>query len=101
MPSSHSAYGRSNPDACAAGDDGAEDADISSLLGMLASVTDPRSPQGIQRILEFVLAVCVVAMLGVHSRGELGLVSAGDPLWVWRAPICVAGAGVAVFARVR
>ena len=34
-----------------------------SLLGMLASVTDPRSPQGIQHILEFVLAVCVVAML--------------------------------------
>jgi len=30
---------------------------------MLASVTDPRSPQGIQHILEFVLAVCVVAML--------------------------------------
>jgi hypothetical protein len=38
---------------------------------------------------------------GVHSRGELGLVSAGDPFWVWRALICVAGAGVAVFARVR
>jgi hypothetical protein len=38
--------------------------DISSLLGMLASVADPRSPQGIQHALKFVLAVCVVAMLG-------------------------------------
>ena len=63
MSFSHSVCGPSSPDACAAGDEGAEDADISSLLGMLASVTDPRSPQGIQHILEFVLAVCVVAML--------------------------------------
>ena len=30
---------------------------------MLAAVTDPRSPQGIQHLLQFVLAVCVVAML--------------------------------------
>jgi hypothetical protein len=30
---------------------------------MLASVTDPRSPQGIQHGLKFVLAVCVVATL--------------------------------------
>ena len=50
----------------------AEDADISSLLGMLASVTDPRSPQGIQHALEFVLAVCVVAMLaGAKNYREI------------------------------
>ena len=62
MALSHSACRPSNPDARAAGNGGAEDADISSLLGMLASVADPRSPQGIQHALEFVLAVCVVAM---------------------------------------
>ena len=69
----HSARGPSSPDACAAGDEGAEDADISSLLGMLASVTDPRSPQGNrQHILEFVLAVCVVAMLaGAKNYREI------------------------------
>jgi DDE_Tnp_1-associated len=68
----HSAYGSSSPDACATGDKGTEDADISSLLGMLASVTDPRSPQGIQHILEFVLAVCVVAMLaGAKNYREI------------------------------
>jgi len=39
---------------------------------MLASVTDPRSPQGIQHILEFVLAVCVVAMLaGAKNYREI------------------------------
>ena len=68
----HSARGPSSPYACAAGDEGAEDADISSLLGMLASVTDPRSPQGIQHNLEFVLAVCVVAMLaGAKNYREI------------------------------
>jgi len=39
---------------------------------MLASVTDPRSPQGIQHMLEFVLAVCVVAMLaGAKNYREI------------------------------
>ena len=39
---------------------------------MLASVTDPRSPQGIQHILEFVLVVCVVAMLaGAKNYREI------------------------------
>ena len=72
MSFSHSACSPSSPDACAARDEGAEDADISSLLGMLASVTDPRSPQGIQHILEFVLAVCVVAMLaGAKNYREI------------------------------
>ena len=72
MALSHSACGPSNPDARAAGNGGAEDADISSLLGMLASVTDPRSPQGIQHALQFVLAVCVVAMLaGAKNYREI------------------------------
>ena len=72
MSFSHSACGPSSPDACAAGNEDAQDADISSLLGMLASVTDPRSPQGIQHILEFVLAVCVVAMLaGAKNYREI------------------------------
>jgi predicted transposase YbfD/YdcC len=35
---------------------------------MLASVTDPRSPQGIQHSLEFVLAVCVVATLAAAKN---------------------------------
>ena len=39
---------------------------------MLASVTDPRSPQGIQHALVFVLAVCVVAMLaGAKNYREI------------------------------
>ena len=41
----------------------AEDADISCLLRMLESVPDPRSRQGIQHALVFVLAACVVAAL--------------------------------------
>ena len=68
MALSHSACGPSNPDSHAAGNGGNEDADISSLLGMLASVTDPRSPQGIQHALQFILAVCVVA---ICQREEL------------------------------
>ena len=39
---------------------------------MLASVADPRSPQGIQHALEFVLAVCVMAMLaGAKNYREI------------------------------
>jgi len=72
VSSSHSACSPSSPDAGAAGNDGAEDADISSLLCMLAAVTDPRSPQGIQHLLQFVLAVCVVAMLaGAKNYREI------------------------------
>ena len=75
MSFSHSACGPSSLgacDACAAGNEGAGDADISNLLGMLASVTDPRSPQGIQHMLEFVLAVCVVATLaGAKNYREI------------------------------
>ena len=69
---SHSPCAPSSPDACTIRDEGAENADISSLLGMLASVRDPRSPQGIQHVLEFVLAVCVVATLaGAKNYREI------------------------------
>ena len=69
---SHSACGPSSPDADATGNESAGNADISSLLGMLASATDPRSPQGIQHALVFVLAVCVVAMLaGAKNYREI------------------------------
>src|SRR5208283_4864538 len=72
MSVSHSACGPSSPDADATGNESAGNADISSLLGMLASVTDPRSPQGIQHALVFVLAVCVVAMLaGAKNYREI------------------------------
>jgi predicted transposase YbfD/YdcC len=47
---------------------------------MLASVTDPRSPQGIQHNLEFVLAVCVVAMLaGAKNYREIARHAADIP----------------------
>lgn len=72
MSFSHSACSPSSPDAHATGNESIEDADISSLLGMLESVTDPRSPQGKQHALEFVLAVCVVAMLaGAKNYREI------------------------------
>ena len=73
MSVSHSACGPSSPDADATGNESAGNADISSLLGMLASVTDPRrSPQGMQHALVFVLAVCVVAMLaGAKNYREI------------------------------
>jgi predicted transposase YbfD/YdcC len=77
---SHSACDPSSPGACAAGNEGAEDADISSLLSMLGSVTDPRSPQGIQHALKFVLAVCVVAMLaGAKNYREIAGQAADIP----------------------
>ena len=80
MSSSHSACSPSSLDARAAGNDGAEDADISSLLCMLAAVTDPRSPQGIQHLLQFVLAVCVVAMLaGAKNYREIASHAADLP----------------------
>jgi predicted transposase YbfD/YdcC len=69
---SHSRSGPSSLDAGVTGNQSAGDADISSLLSMLASVTDPRSPQGIQHMLVFVLAVCVVAMLaGAKNYREI------------------------------
>lgn len=80
MSFSHSACGPSSPDACAAGNESTEDADISSLLRMLASVTDPRGPQGIQHALQFVLAVCVVAALaGAKNYREIASHAADMP----------------------
>lgn len=68
----HSASGPSSPDACAAGNEGHEDAGISCLLSMLKSVPDPRSPQGIQHALVFMLAACVVAALaGARNYREI------------------------------
>ena len=47
---------------------------------MLASVTDPRSPQGIQHVLEFVLAACVVATLaGAKNYREIASHAADIP----------------------
>ena len=80
MSFSHSACRPSSPGARAAGNAGAEDADISSLLRMLASITDPRSPQGIQHALVFVLAVCVVATLaGARNYREIASHAADIP----------------------
>lgn len=46
--------------------------DISSLLEMLASVTDPRNPRGRQYLIGFILAVAVVAALaGAGSYSEI------------------------------
>ena len=47
---------------------------------MLASVTDPRSPQGMQHTLEFVLAACVVAALaGAKNYREIASHAADIP----------------------
>lgn len=46
--------------------------DISSLLEMLASVTDPRNARGRQYLIGFILAVAVVAALaGAGSYSEI------------------------------
>jgi predicted transposase YbfD/YdcC len=77
---SHSVPDPSSPAAGTAGNEAAEDADISGLLGMLASVKDPRSPRGKQYALEFVLAVCVVAMLaGAKNYREISRQAADIP----------------------
>jgi predicted transposase YbfD/YdcC len=77
---SHSVPGTSNPDSGAAGNTAVEDADISGLLGMLASVKDPRSRRGKQYVLAFLLAVCVVAMLaGAKNYREISRHAADIP----------------------
>jgi predicted transposase YbfD/YdcC len=49
-----------------------EECDISSLLDMLASVTDPRNARGRQYLIGFVLAVTVVAVLaGARNYSEI------------------------------
>lgn len=71
MSVSHSAPSPSSHNVIAAGNEN-PDADISGLLGMLASVPDPRSPRGKQHPLEFILAVCVVATLaGARNYREI------------------------------
>ena len=80
MSLSHSVPGTSSSDAGTAGNEAAEDADISGLLGMLASVKDPRSVRGKQYALAFVLAVCVVAMLaGAKNYREISRQAADIP----------------------
>jgi predicted transposase YbfD/YdcC len=77
---SHSVPGPSSHAVCAAGNENAEEAGICSLLGMLASVPDPRSPRGKQYPLEFVLAVCVVATLaGAKNYTEIARHAADMP----------------------
>ena len=79
MPVSHSAPGQSNR-AWAAGAGDPEEADISGLLSMLASVPDPRGRRGRQYPLEFILAVCVVATLaGAVNYREIGSHAADMP----------------------
>ena len=79
MSVSHSAPGQSNR-AWTAGAGDPVEADISGLLSMLASVPDPRGRRGRQYPLEFILAVCVVAMLaGAVNYREIGSHAADMP----------------------
>ncbi len=79
MSVSHSAPDQSSR-ACAADAGGPEEADISGLLGMLASVPDPRGRRGRHYSLEFILAVCVVATLaGAANYREIGSHAADMP----------------------
>jgi predicted transposase YbfD/YdcC len=76
---SHSAPGQSSH-ACAAGAGNPEEADISSLLRMLAAVPDPRGLQGRQYSLGFILTICVVAVLaGAKNYREIGSHAADMP----------------------
>jgi hypothetical protein len=76
---SHSAMGPSSR-ACTAEAGDLEEADISGLLSMLASVPDPRDRRGRQYPLEFILAVCVVATLaGAANYREIGSHAADMP----------------------
>src|SRR5258707_1958740 len=53
---------------------------VSSLLVMLADITDPRDPRGVRHPLVAVLGVAVGATLaGAGSHRELGSVAAGPP----------------------
>jgi DDE family transposase len=64
---SHCPAVQSNQDSAAAGE-----CDISSLLEMLASVTDPRKARGRQYLIGFVLAVTVVAVpAGARNYSEI------------------------------
>jgi predicted transposase YbfD/YdcC len=64
---SHSPGAQSNEDRALE-----EECDISSLLDMLASVTDPRKARGRQYLIGFVLAVTVVSVLaGARNYSEI------------------------------
>ena len=79
MSVSHSAAGPSSR-ACTPGAGDPEEADISGLLSMLASVPDPRGRRGRQYPLEFILAVCIVATLaGAANYREIGSHAADMP----------------------
>ena len=79
MSVSHSAPGQSSH-TCAAGTGNPEEADISSLLRMLATVPDPRGLQGRQYSLGFILTICVVAVLaGAKNYREIGSHAADMP----------------------
>jgi predicted transposase YbfD/YdcC len=68
---SHCSYAQSNCE-CPVSGESELDADISSLLGMLGSIGDPRKERGKQHALVFVLAVCVVAVLaGAKGYSEI------------------------------
>jgi hypothetical protein len=55
-------------------------AEVSSLLEMLAGITDPRNPRGIRHRLVTVLSIAVVATLaGAANYRELGSVAADLP----------------------
>lgn len=76
----HFIPGPSSPDAGAALNEGGGDPDISGLLDMLESVTDPRSPRGKRHALTFVLAICVVATLaGAKGYREIASHAADMP----------------------
>src|SRR5712664_946838 len=76
----HSAVGSSSPDARAIRNEESDETDISALLDMLGSVTDPRDRRGRQYLLEYVLVVCVVAMLaGAKTYSEIARHAADMP----------------------
>ncbi len=79
MPVSHSTPSQSSH-AGTAGTGNPEEADVSSLLSMLASVPDPRGLRGKRYPLEFILAICVVAALsGAKNYREIGSDAADMP----------------------
>ncbi len=76
----HSAVGSSSPDARATRNEESDETDISALLDMLGSVTDPRDRRGRQYPLEYVLVVCVMAMLaGAKTYSEIARHAADIP----------------------
>ena len=76
----HSTVSSSSPDAHDTRNEESDEANISALLCMLGSVTDPRDRRGRQYPLEYVLAACVVAMLaGAKTYSEIARHAADMP----------------------